>query len=190
MRADHQPGRRGAWQAVRGGLCVLACAAYSIGCTDAPTSPAQAFKSPPIDRLQIFVRDWPNEYVEIDVVRNAGQSTVIVFRPSQPGQPRILLDSIGPADRDAEEVAKLLKTFDVWAMAAPNAPGAACRMDGGGWTCNPTFNDYSLVMRVISGGVTRNQRYTRLEKTTSSNPVRALGDFILAWSRKLDAGAR
>jgi hypothetical protein len=45
-------------------------------------------------------------------------------------------------------------------------------------------------MRVISGGVTRNQRYTRLEKTTSSNPVRALGDFILAWSRKLDAGAR
>jgi hypothetical protein len=77
----------------------------------------------------------------------------------------------------------------VWAMADPDAPGAACRTYQGQWTCSPTVNDYSLVMRVIIGGVTRNQRYTRLNESASNQRARALGDFVLAWARKREGTA-
>jgi hypothetical protein len=50
--------------------------------------------------------------------------------------------------------------------------------------CNPTFNDYSLVIGVTRGGVTRAQRYTRLKESTSSKTARALGDSIFAMARK------
>jgi hypothetical protein len=170
-------------------LCA-ACIACCIGCTDSPTSPDRSTVSPPIDHLFIFVRDWPNEYVEIELTRNAGASTVIMYRPAQPAaggqpaQPRVLLDSIGPGKEDPPEIVELLKTFDVWAMADSNAVGAACNTRSGQWICNPTFNDYSLVMQAFGGGTSRSQRYTRLGESTSSRTARALGDFVLAWARK------
>ena len=169
--------------------CFLLCVACCIGCNKAPTSPARDFTSYPIERLLIFVRDWPDDYVEIDLKRNAGGSTLIMYRPPQPGRPRVLLDSIGPNTNDPEEIVELLKTFDVWAMADSNAVGAACNTRSGQWNCYPTFNDYSLVMQVIRGGTSRSQRYTNLEASTSSKTARALGDFILAWMRKVQGSA-
>lgn len=77
-------------------------------------------------------------------------------------------------------------SFDVWAMNAPNAPGAACRTVDGQRSCAITWEDYSVVMRVESGGDVRVQRYTGLEKSTGTPSVRALGDFVLAWASKLE----
>ena len=181
-------GRRGGLDtAVRSGLALLLCAVVSLGCTDStPTSPAAS----EIDRLLIFVRDWPDDYVEIDFRRNAGESTLIMYRPAQPGLPRILLDSIGPTREDPAEVVELLRNFDVWAMADSNAAGAACNTKSGQWICNPTFNDYSLVMAATRGGVSRAQRYTRLSESTSSKTARALGDFVFAMARKRTASAQ
>ena len=171
-------------------LLLLISAVCCLGCNNAtPTSPDRAIAASEIDRLLIFVRDWPNEYVEIDLQRKAGESTLIMYRPAQPGLPRILLDSIGPDKEDPEEIVELLKTFDVWALADSNAVGAACNTKSGHWVCNPTFNDYSLVMQVIGGGMTRAQRYTRLGESTSSKTARALGDFILAWKRRVEGSA-
>jgi hypothetical protein len=158
--------------------------ALGIGCTDPATAPDRATAASDIDRLQIFVRDWPDEYVEIDFQRKAGERTLVVFRPAQPGLPRVLLDSIGPTKEDPKEIADLLKSFDVWALADSNAAGAACNTRSGQWSCNPTFNDYSLVMAVTRDGVVRAQRYTRLEESTSSKTARALGDFVFAMARK------
>ena len=172
----------------RRALCLLTCVVSSLGCTDAPTSPERF----PIDRLLIFVRDWPDEYVEIDLKRSGGQSTLIMYRPPQvasgglPAQPRVLIDSIGPQKEDPEEIVEMLKSFDVWAMADSNAVGAACNTKSGYWVCNPTINDYSLVMGVTRGGTTRAQRYTRLKESTSSKTARALGDFIFAWTRRVE----
>ena len=157
-----------------------------------PTSPAR--ESPPlaaaeIDRLLVFVRNWPDDYVEIDFQRQAGGSTLIMYRPPQPGVPRVLLDSIGPVTEDPEEIVELLNTFNVWAMADSNAVGAACITKSGQWVCHPTVNDYSLVMLVIRDGQTRAQRYTRLGESNSSRKARALGDFILAWKRRVEGSA-
>lgn len=161
---------------------VLLCAS----CSD-PTSPAR--ETPPlaaseIDRLAVFVRDWPDRYVEIDFRRQASGNTLVVFRPSQPGVPRILLDSIGPDAGDPPEIVELLNSFNVWAIADSNAAGAACSTRTGSWVCNITNNDYSLVMLVESGGRRRAQRYTRLGEIGSNRIARALGDYVFAMMQR------
>lgn len=168
-------------------LCMLIAVACGAGCEPIPTSPDRALTNKAIDRLLIFVRDWPNEYVEIDLQRSGGKSTLTMYRPPQPGLPRVLIDSIGPNSEEPKEIVELLENFDVWALADSNAAGAACNTRGGGWACKPTFNDYSLVMQVIRGNVSRSQRYTRLGENTSNQTARALGDFILRWKRKREA---
>ena len=161
-------------------LTVAMTAACCIGCSDPPTSPV----SPPIDRLFLFARNWPTEEVELFVFREGGQSTIVLFRPAREGQPRVVLDSIGPAPEEPEEVGEMLASFDIWALNAPNAPGAACTTVNGERFCDITWNDYSLVMRVESGSHVRVQRYTGLEKSTGHPSARALGDFVLAWARE------
>lgn len=164
---------------------IAMCAAACIGCSDSPTSPARPTTSPPIDRLFIFVRNWPTDYVELSLTRDAGGSTLVLFHPPGDGRPRTVIDSIGPGANEPEEVRTMLDSFDVWAMNAPNAPGAACRTVNGERSCAITWNDYSVVMRVESGGEVRVQRYTGLESDAGSPSVRALGDFVLAWVRRL-----
>ena len=173
--------RRRALAAARSALCLLTFAAWSIGCSDEPTSPAVL---PPIDRVLIYARNWPTEEVELAWVRESGHSTVTLFRPARDGQPRLVLDSIGPDLEDPEKVSEMLESFDIWAMNAPNAPGAACRTVNGQRSCAITWNDYSVVMQVERGGNVRVQRYTGLEKPTGDPSVRALGDFVLAWARE------
>ena len=171
-------------------LALAIAAACSLGCGDAPTSSGRDIADSEIEELMIFVRDWPDEYVEIALRRSAGQSTLLIFRPPQPGIPRILIDSIGPGAEDPPEIVQLLSTFDVWAMADSNAVGAACNTRSGQWVCRPTANDYSVVIGVTGGGMTRAQRYTRLRESTSSRTARALGDFVLEMARKREARAR
>lgn len=166
-------------------LTVAVCVAC-IGCDNSPTAPV----SPPIDRLFIYARNWPSEEVELALIRNAGESTVTLFLPAREDHPRIVLDSIGPGAEEPEEVRTMLASFDIWALNAPNAPGAACRTVNGQRSCNPTFNDYSLVMRVESGGKVRVQRYTHLELSTAVPSARALADFVLAWARTYEGGGQ
>ena len=158
-----------------------------------PSSPERV--SPPlalseIDRLVVFARDWPDRYVEIDFRRHATGSTLVVFRPPQGGVPRILLDSIGPVTEDPAEIVELVDTFNVWALADSNAAGAACSTRTGQWVCNPTWEDYSVVLAVWSGGTMRSQRYTRLDDRTSNWAPRALGDFAFAMMRRRESSAR
>jgi hypothetical protein len=165
---------------------LLLCA----GCSDA-TSPARespALADSEIDRLIVFVRNWPDDYVEIDFKRQGATSTLIVYRPPQPGVPRILLDSIGPVTEDPPEIVDLLDTFNVWALADSNAAGAACSTRTGQWVCNPTVEDYSVVMLVEGVGTRRAQRYTRLGQIGSNPTARALGDFVLAMMRRREGG--
>lgn len=122
--------------------------------------------------------------MELTLVQRLGRSTLTLFRPARDGRPRILLNAIGSGEQDAERVRAMLDSFDIWAMNAPDAAGAACRTVLGQRSCRPTVKDYSLVMRVESGREVRVQRYTRLEKSTSSRSARALGDFVLEWARK------
>lgn len=169
-------------------LTVAIAAAVCIGCSDSPTSPAV---SPPIDRLFIFARTL-TEDVTLALIRDGGESTVVLFRQARDGQPRIVLDSIGPdpKEQEPEEIRVMLASFDVWALNAPNAPGAACRTVNGQRSCNITFNDYSLVMRVESGDDVRVQRYTGLERSTAVPSARALADFVLAWAHELEGGGQ
>jgi len=168
-------------------LMVALGAAFCIGCSDSPTSPAV---SPPIDRLFIYARNWPSEEAEIALIREAGKSTLTLFIPARVEHPRIVLDSIGPSPEEPEKVRVMLESFDIWAMNAPNAPGAACRTVDGQRICNPTFEDYSLVMQVESGGKVRVQRYTHLELITAVPSARALADYVLAWARELEGSAQ
>ena len=156
-------------------------AACCIGCGDPSTSPGV---SPPIDRLLIYATNWPTEEVEFAMTRNAGESTVVLFRPARPGRPRLVLDSIGPSPTAPEEVRAMLASFDIWAMNAPNARDAACKTVNGQRTCVIAEKDYSLVMLVERGGQVRVQRYTGLERSTANPSARGLGDFVLAWARK------
>ena len=170
-------------------LMLLVCAS----CGDDPSSPEPV--SPPlaaseIDRLVVFVRDWPDDYVEIDFRRQDAGSTLVVFRPPQPGVPRVLLDSIGPVAEDPEEIVDLLDSFNVWAMADSNAAGAACSTRSGEWVCNPTFEDYSLVLAVWSGGTTRSQRYTRLGESGSNETALALGEYVFEMMRRREGWRR
>ncbi len=166
---------------------VVIGAACCVGCASPagpPTFPDREIPAPGITRLAIFVRDWPDEYVEIALTRDALGSTLIIYRPPQPGMPRVLIDSIGPTREDPAEVAELLNTFDVWAMADSNAAGAACNTLSGFWRCSITFNDYSLVIGITAGGTKRAQRYTGLRGSESNTTARELGDFVFGMARK------
>ena len=160
------------------------------GCSDS-TSPAPEV-APPIDRLEMFVRDtreFPGEEVEFVLKRSASGSTLTVFRPGREWRARLVLDSIGPGAEEPEEIREILASFDVWALAERDAPGAACRTENGQWNCYHVYNDYTLVMGVGSGDAYRAQRYTRLELSPTTRPVRQLADYVLAWARRLEDGA-
>ena len=166
-------------------LAAAICVGLSIGCTDSPTAPEV---SPPIDRLFIYATNWPNDEVELALIREAGQSTLTLFRPGREWRPRLVLDSVGPGPDEPEEVREMLDSFDIWALNAPNAPGAACRTVNGQRSCAITSQDYQLVMRVESGGEVRVQRYTRLGTSAGNPAARALADFVLAWARERESG--
>lgn len=176
------------------------CAALGPGCGDSePTAPREPLAVADIDRLRIFVRNWPNaneaEYVQVVFERIAGRSMLVMYRPAQvatatlPAEPRVLLDSIGPQDDPPAEIVEIVRAFDVWAMADSNARGAACSTSTGEWVCNITVMDYSLVLGVESGGTRRSQRYTGLEGSAGNQAARALGDYVFAWSRRVAGGA-
>lgn len=141
----------------------------------------------PIDRLLLFTANSAEE-VELALIRNAGQTTLTLFRPARPGKPRLVVDSIGPGPEEPEEVRVMLNSFDIWALNAPNAPGAACRTVNGQRSCVITPNTYLLVMRVESGADVRVQRYSYLDLSTGNPTARALADFVLAWARKAEGG--
>ena len=167
-------------------LCVLICVACFIGCTHRarpnalPAAPAEASVAPPIDRVDLFVRNAAREAVELTLMRDTRGNTVTWYVTRSDGRQR----PTGPAEPDTDMVVRMLNSFDIWAMNAPDAPGAACRTVLGEWSCSITFNDYSLVMRVQRGKEVRAQRYTGLEKSTSNRSARALGDFVFAWRRR------
>ena len=161
---------------------VAVCASCSNATSPAPVSAPLAASE--IDRLVVFARDWPDRYVEIDFQRRATGSTLVVFRPPQGAVPRIVLDSIGPVTEDPAEITELLDTFNVWAMADSNAAGAACSTRTGQWVCNPTFEDYSVVLAVWARGTMRSQRYTRLGESTSNQTALALGEFAFAMMQR------
>ncbi len=171
-------------------FALLACAAICVGCANGaapstrPAAQVGALASPSITRFDIFVRNGPNDVVELALTRKAGRSTVTLVRPAYEGRPRVVLDSSGPSERDAERVVAMLDSFDIWAMNAPNAAGAACRPVGGRRNCIITFRDYSIVMLVRRGNRERAQRYTGLDTRSPNRRARALGDFILTWARE------
>lgn len=170
------------------GILLVVLAALSAGCSNGQTTePAPSNVTGPIDRLQVFARDWPDEYVEIDFKREANGSTLVMISPPHGGQPSVLLESIGPATNDPPQIVELLNRFDVWAMADSNAAGAACNTSKGYWDCNATSNDYSLVMQVIRGGVSRSQRYTNLHSQSANANARALADFMIAWKHEVES---
>ena len=176
---------------MRRSLCVLICVACFMGCTTRarpnalPAAPAEA--SPPIDRVDLFVRNAAREAVELTLTRDTRASTVTWHVERSDGRRR----PSGPAEQDTDMVVRMLNSFDLWALNAPDAPGAACRTVLGQRSCSITFNDYSLVMRVQSGREVRVQRYTGLEKSKANPSARALGDFIFAWARmRGDRGQR
>lgn len=184
---------------MRSGLASF-CVALSLGCGDSdPAAPEGPLAMADIERMRIFVRNWPSEtvseYVQIEFEQIAGRSILLMYRPPQPAtatlpaQPRILLDSIGPQDYPPAEIVEIVNTFNVWAMADSNAVGAACSTRTGQWVCNPTFGDYSMVLGVETGGLCRSQRYTGLNTSTGNPTARALGDFVFAWSRTRAGGA-
>ena len=176
---------------MRRSVYLLIGASLCIGCSNRPeqegmlTSPD--FVSHPFDTLYIFARNSPDQDAELAVIRDAGLSTVTLIRQARDGRPRLVLDSVGPVQTEPNEVTAMLDSFDVWALNAPNAPGAACRTTSGQRVCNITFNDYSLVMKVVSGREVRVQRYTHLEESSANRSARGLADRVLAWARKLEA---
>ena len=177
---------------MRPSLCVLICAACFIGCSTRakpnalPAGPAEASVTPPIDRVDLFVRNKAREAVELTLTRDTRGSTVTWYVARSDGRQR----PTGPAEQDTDMVVRMLNSFDIWAMNAPDAPGAACRTVLGQWSCSITFNDYSLVMRVQRGREVRVQRYTGLEKSKSNQSARALGDFVFEWARKREGRVR
>ena len=171
---------------MRRSLCVLICVACCIGCTTrakpavAPAASAEAAVARPIDRLDLFVRTAAREAVQLTVTRDGrGGTGTWHVQWSDGRQP-----PSGPAEPDTDMVVRMLNAFDIWALNAPDAPGAACRTVLGERECFITFNDYSLVMRVQRGQEVRAQRYTGLEKSRSNRTARALGDFVFDWARK------
>ena len=192
-------------RAARGILCLLVCAGCCIGCTtrakpavapesDAalrqgrpntlPTAAAEVSVAPPIDRLDIFVRNAARDAVQLTLTRDTRGGTETWYVRRHDGRQRPL----GRAEQATDMVVRMLNSFDLWALNEPDAPGAACRTVMGQRSCSITFNDYSLVMRVQRGREVRVQRYTRLEKSTSNQSARALADFVFAWARAREGG--
>ena len=192
---------------MRRSLCLLICAASFIGCTTRarpavapasdealrrdkpkalPAAPAEASVTPPIDRVDLFVRNAAREAVELTLRRDTRGSTVTWYVVRYDGRRR----PVGPPEQDTDMVVRMLNAFDIWALNAPDAPGAACRTVMGERSCSITFNDYSLVMRVQSGQEVRVQRYTGLEKSKSNQSARALGDFVFEWARNRGGSVR
>jgi hypothetical protein len=136
--------------------------------------------------VDLFVRNAAREFVELTATRHVRGSTVTWHVQRYDGR----LRPIGRAEEDTDMVVQMLNSFDIWALNAPDAPGAACRTVLGQRGCSITFNDYSLVMRVQSGRNVRVQRYTGLEKSTSHPSARALGDFVFVWARKHESRGR
>ena len=162
----------------------------TVGCaTRRADTVAPEAGSPAYDQIDIFVRNWPDDIVEFALVRKNGMTTVTLVRPAYDRQPRIVVDSVGPMIAYAPMVASLLDSFDLWAMNAPNAAGAACTTVAGQRNCVITTRDYSLVMQVKRGGKIRVQRYTGLAIRPRSPKARALGDFLLAWARQRETQA-
>jgi hypothetical protein len=158
-------------------------AALCIGCSDPATSPDLA--RAPIDRLQMFVTHDGQEHVQIEFRRQGGKSILLMFRPgANVTMPRLMIDSIGPATEDPPEIVEILKTFDIWAMADSNAAGASCNTKSGPWVCDIRHFNYTLVLGVGRGGVSRAQRYTRLNESVGNKQARALADSISAWTRR------
>jgi hypothetical protein len=171
---------------MRRGLCLLLCVAGGIGCAtrETPEAPDDPSVARTIDRLDLFVRNAKREAFDLTLTRDARGHTVTLARAAFEGRPQIVLDSIKPGGQDPEMILQTLASFDVWALNAPNAPGAACKTVRGQRTCYITFNDYSLVMKVQSGRDVRVQRYTGLDRSTGHPSARALGDFVFAWAQK------
>jgi hypothetical protein len=173
----------------RRGLYLLFIAASGIACSNTlkengHSSSPSALVAPPFDSLAIVVFNRPMETVRLIVAREGGNSTTTLVRLPGAKQSASLLDSIGPVRKDPEMVRELLKTFDLWALNAPNAPGAACTTVYGERSCMISKNDYSIVMMVRSGQQIRVQRYIDLESSTANPMARALGDFVLSWAHK------
>lgn len=167
-----------------GALLVAACTLGCAGGTAPNAVPASRPASGSIDRFDIFVRNWPDDVAELALSRKDGRTTVTLARPGYEGRRRVLLDSIGPSEQHAPKVAAMLDSFDIWAMNAPNASGAACQTAAGRRNCVITHQDYSIVMLVRRGNRERVQRYTGLDTRTGNRRARALGDFILSWARE------
>ena len=170
--------RRGFLGVATGAALALACC---IGCTNRakpnglPAMPVEVS----IDRVDLFVRNAAREFVELTLTRDTRASTETWYVQRYDGR----LRPIGRAEQATDMAVRMLNSFDLWALNAPDAPGAACRTVLGQRSCAITFNDYSLVMRVQRGREVRVQRYTRLEKSTSNQSARALADFVFAWAR-------
>ena len=156
-------------------------AALCIGCTD-PASPDLA--RAPIDLLRMFVTHDGHEHVQIEFTRQASGSILVMFEAGPWGIPRKYIDSIGPATEDPPEIVEILKNFDVWAMADSNAAGASCNTKSGAWVCDIRHFNYTIVMGARRGGVSRSQRYTRLNESVGNAQARALADFVSAWTRR------
>ncbi len=174
------------------GVSVSLALACCIGCTTRakpnalPAASAEAVVAPPIDRLDLFVRNAAREAVELSATRDVRGGIASWYVQRYDGR----LRPIGPALQDTDMVVRMLDSFDIWALHAPDAPGAACKTVQGQRSCTITFNDYSLVMRVQRGRQVRVQRYTGLERSTSNQSARALGDFVFEWARNREGKLR
>jgi hypothetical protein len=132
----------------------------------------------------MFVTHDGREHVQIEFTRQAGRSTLVMFEAGPWGTPRVYIDSVGPATEDPPEIVEILNTFDIWAMADSNAAGASCNTKSGQWVCDISHHKYTLVFGVRRGGVSRSQRYTRLDQSVGNQQARALADFVSAWTRR------
>jgi hypothetical protein len=174
----------------RGCLAVAAVAGAAlalagVGCTNRASPNTRPAAPAEIDRVDLFVRNAAREFVELTLTRESRGDTVTWYVQRYDGR----LRPIGPREQDTEMAVRLLSSFDIWALNAPDAPGAACRTVLGQRSCAITFDDYSLVMRVQRGQEVRVQRYTGLEKSTSNPSARALGDFVFEWARMREGRA-
>jgi hypothetical protein len=69
-------------------------------------------------------------------------------------------------------------------MADSNAAGGSCNTKSGAWACDIRHFNYTIVMGAQRGGVSRAQRYTRLNESVGNKQARALADFVSAWTRR------
>jgi hypothetical protein len=69
-------------------------------------------------------------------------------------------------------------------MADSNAAGGSCNTKSGRWVCDISHRKYTLVLAVRRGGVSRSQRYTRLDQNVANQQARALADSVSAWTRR------